>query len=110
MLEQGVTVQFLHENMEFKPNNDNEPNRKNSMQPLMFNILGSFAQFERDLIVERTTEGRERAVAQGKHMGRKASYSQKTMDRAIVQYNNRKDNGMSVSEILKLNGIPKVLC
>lgn len=38
----------------------------------MFNILGSFAQFERDLIVECTSEGRERVKAQGKHTGRKA--------------------------------------
>ncbi|KAA0965284.1 recombinase family protein [Sporosarcina sp. ANT_H38] len=59
LLDKGVTVEFLNENMEFKPNNDNEPNRQNSMQSLMFKILGSFAQFERDLIVERTTEGRE---------------------------------------------------
>ena len=45
LLEQGVTGQFLNLNMEFKQNNDNEPNRQNSMQLLMFNILGSFAQF-----------------------------------------------------------------
>ena len=107
LLEQGVTVQFLNENMEFKPNNDNEPNRQNSMQSLMFNILGSFAQFERDLIVERTTEGRERAVAQGKHMGRKASYTPKAMKKAIDQYQNHEENGMSASDILKLNDIPK---
>ncbi|WP_374116810.1 recombinase family protein [Peribacillus frigoritolerans] len=31
----------------------------------LFNILGSFAQFERDLIVERTTDGRERAKKTG---------------------------------------------
>ena len=68
LMEQGVTVQFLNENIEFKPNNDNEPNRQNSMQSLLFNILGSFTRFERDLIVERTTEGRLRAVAQGKQV------------------------------------------
>lgn len=105
LLKKGITVRFLKENMEFKP--ENADNKPNSMQSLMFNILGSFAQFERDLIVERTTEGRERAIAEGKHMGRKASYTQKTMDKAVDQYKNRKDNKMSVSDILKLNGIPK---
>ena len=36
----------------------------------MFTMLGAIGQFERDLIKERTTEGRERAKAKGKHMGR----------------------------------------
>ena len=35
----------------------------------MFTMLGAIAEFERDLIAERTTEGRERAKAQGKHYG-----------------------------------------
>lgn len=37
----------------------------------MFTMLGAIAEFERDLINERTAEGRERAKLQGKHMGRK---------------------------------------
>ena len=35
---------------------------------LMFTMLGAIAEFERDLIAERTTEGRERAKAQGKNL------------------------------------------
>ena len=100
--EKGVNVQFLKENFVFEANG-----KPNSLGTLLFNILGSFAQFERDLIVERTTEGRERAKEQGKHMGRKAGFSAKAMQKAIEQYNNRADNKMSVSDILKLNGIPK---
>ncbi|SDP27824.1 Resolvase, N terminal domain [Paenibacillus sp. yr247] len=42
------------------------------MQSLTFNMLGAFAQFERDLIVDRTTEGHERAKKKGTHMGRPA--------------------------------------
>lgn len=100
--EKGVNVQFLKENMTFETDG-----KSNSLGTLLFNILGSFAQFERDLIVERTTEGRERAKEQGKHMGRKAGFSSKAMQKAIEQYKNRADNKMSVSDILKLNGIPK---
>jgi DNA invertase Pin-like site-specific DNA recombinase len=37
---------------------------------LMLNILGGLAEFERELIVERTTEGRMRAKERGQHMGR----------------------------------------
>lgn len=100
--EKGVNVRFLKENMTFEADG-----KSNSLGTLLFNILGSFAQFERDLIVERTTEGRERAKEQGKHMGRKAGFSPKAMQKAIEQYKNRADNKMSVSDILKLNGIPK---
>ena len=37
---------------------------------LQFTILAAFAQFERDLIRERTLEGIRRARMQGKHLGR----------------------------------------
>lgn len=48
----GVTVTFLDNSLTF------EPNKRDSMQTLMMNMLGSFAQFERDLIVTRTQEGK----------------------------------------------------
>jgi DNA invertase Pin-like site-specific DNA recombinase len=37
---------------------------------LMLTVLGGLAEFERDLIRARTSEGRERAVARGVKMGR----------------------------------------
>jgi len=37
---------------------------------LLFNILGSIAEFERDLINERTAEGRAKAMARGVRFGR----------------------------------------
>lgn len=37
---------------------------------LMFTILSALAEFERELILARTKEGRERAIAKGKKMGR----------------------------------------
>jgi DNA invertase Pin-like site-specific DNA recombinase len=37
---------------------------------LMLTVLGSFAEFERSLIKERTSEGRARAVKAGKRLGR----------------------------------------
>ena len=38
---------------------------------LMFNMLGSIAQFERELMLERQREGIARAKAAGKYKGRK---------------------------------------
>lgn len=40
----------------------------------MFTMLGAIAEFERDMINERTTEGRERARKLGKHLGRKGIF------------------------------------
>lgn len=37
---------------------------------LMLTVLGGLAEFERELIRARTSEGRERAKARGQHMGR----------------------------------------
>ncbi|TQB37729.1 recombinase family protein, partial [Enterococcus faecalis] len=50
---EGVTITFLDNALTF------EPNKSDSMQTLMMNMLGSFAQFERDLIVTRTQEGKQ---------------------------------------------------
>jgi DNA invertase Pin-like site-specific DNA recombinase len=38
---------------------------------LMLTVLGGLAEFERDLIKERTSEGRNRAVKAGKRLGRR---------------------------------------
>lgn len=97
----GVSVKFLKEQMTFEAGNNN------SLNTLLFNILGSFAQFERDLIVERTSEGRERAKANGKKFGRKPSSSRKEIDKAIELYKNRNENGLSVGDILKMTDVKK---
>lgn len=97
----GVSICFISENMEF-----NADDSTNSLQVLLFNILGSFAQFERDLIVERTTEGRERAKKQGKHMGR-PSRPKKDIEKALNFYNNRETNKMSVKDISQATSVPE---
>lgn len=99
--EKGVSIKFIKENMTFNADSSN------SLNTLLFNILGSFAQFERDLIVERTTEGRERAKSQGKHMGRRSSSSPKEIKKAIELYKERLNNGLSVNDILKMTGVKR---
>jgi putative DNA-invertase from lambdoid prophage Rac len=46
-------------------------------------VLNAVAEFERDLLIERTNSGIERAKSQGKHMGRKHSLT--VEQRAEVQ-------------------------
>lgn len=51
-------------------------------------MLGAIAEFERDLINERTSEGRERAKMQGKHMGR-YGIDEKDVKQALKLYFDR---------------------
>lgn len=44
---------------------------------LMVKVLAAVADFERDLIIERTQAGQARARAEGKHMGRPAKTTEK---------------------------------
>lgn len=99
--DKGMNVRLLKENVEFQADNNS-----NSNQNLLFNILGSFAQFERDIIVERTGEGRERAKKQGKHMGR-PSQDKRAIEKALKLYNEREANGLSVNDISKMTNVPR---
>ncbi|MDU4435446.1 MAG: recombinase family protein [Pluralibacter gergoviae] len=62
--DKGVSVHFYKENMKF--NGD----KSDSMTNLLFNILGSFAEFERELMLERQREGIAKAKEAGKYKGR----------------------------------------
>jgi DNA invertase Pin-like site-specific DNA recombinase len=56
---------------------------------LMLTVLGGLAEFERDLIRARTSEGRERAKARGVKMGPKYKLTQHQLREAIK----RRDEG-----------------
>lgn len=51
---------------------------------LMLTVLGGLAEFERELIKARTTEGRVRAVARGVHMGRPAKLTRHQKTEALA--------------------------
>ena len=57
-------------NVQFRTLKENLVLDDNPTNKLMINILSSFAQFERDIIRERTIAGLERARKQGKKLGR----------------------------------------
>ena len=50
----------------------------NATGKLMLNVLGSVAQFEREMMLERQLEGIAKAKAQGKYKGRTPTARQKT--------------------------------
>jgi DNA invertase Pin-like site-specific DNA recombinase len=62
---------------------------------LMLTVLGGLAEFERELIRSRTSEGRERAKAKGVVMGRKPKLTHHQRQEAIA----RRECGESLVEI-----------
>lgn len=60
-------------NVQFKTLKENIVLDDNPTNKLMINILSAFAQFERDIIRERTIAGLERARQEGKKLGRPKS-------------------------------------
>src|SRR5262245_824665 len=62
---------------------------------LMLTVLGGLAEFERHLILARTTEGRKRAQARGVRFGRKLKLTQHQIAEALQ----RKQAGEALAEI-----------
>ena len=66
LTERGVHIAFVKENLTFT--GEDSP-----MSNLLLNVMGAFAQFERELIRERQREGIAIARREGKYRGRKPS-------------------------------------
>ena len=93
LIDSGVTVNVLNVGV---LSND-------SVSALLRNILLSFAQFERDMIVERTREGR--AIARqkpGYREGRPKKYSRTQLDHAMDLLENH-----SYKQVVEMTGISK---
>src|ERR1017187_2736286 len=69
----GIAVQFLKENLTFTGDD-------NAMSKLLFNMLGSFAEFERSLIRERQREGIAMAKTSGVYREPKPSLTAEQAD------------------------------
>jgi DNA invertase Pin-like site-specific DNA recombinase len=91
MTGKGITVTFIKENLTFTSD------KKNPMQELLFNIMGAFAQFERELIRERQREGIQIAKANGVYRGRK----QEMTPERIAEIKSRVSAGEAKAKIAK---------
>ena len=93
LIDSGVTVNVL--NLGILDNS--------SMSVLMRNILLSFAQFERDMIVQRTQEGKSVARTKpGYREGRKPKYTQEQLQHALELLSDH-----SYGQVTKMTGISK---
>ena len=67
----------------------------------MLTVLGGLAEFERHLILARTTEGRKRAQARGVRFGRKPKLTAHQRREAVA----RREAGEPLTEIAKTFGV-----
>lgn len=88
LVDSGCSFYFVNQGFHFCKSNNN------AMTSLQLNMLSAFAEFERELIRERTFEGLERAKAQGKKLGRPAGSKDKNGKRNksgyFLRYHNKK--------------------
>ncbi len=70
---------------------------------LMLTVLGGLAEFERDLIRSRTSEGRDRAKARGVKLGRRPALN--PAQRSFVAQ--QRANGESVRHLARVLGVSK---
>lgn len=106
----GRSVKNLAELMEYFNENDirlislkETIDTKSSTGRLLFTIISSISQFERDVIAERTSEGLKAARARGRLGGRPKIPTEK-LNKAIALY---KTKEYSITEITDLTGVSK---
>lgn len=73
------------------------------MGKFMFHLFGSFAEFERGLLIERTNAGLVAAKARGRSGGRKPLLDKKDVLRMVELY----QTGAKVPEICKIFGMSR---
>ena len=88
-----ASVTFFSENLTFSGRDD-------AMSTLMLQMMGSFAQFERSMILKRQAEGIAVAKAKGAYKGRKASIDRDVISKMIKA-------GSSLTSIAKSLGISR---
>ncbi len=93
----GVTVEFLREGLKFGSGKDDATSR------LLLGVMGSIAEFERELIRERQAEGIRAAKARGVYKGRKVALA----DAAVEGARRRIKAGVPKSVVARELGVSR---
>lgn len=93
----GVKVVFVKENLSIGGAG------LDAMGALVFNIMGAFAQFERDLISDRTKQALSAKKANGQVLGRPSTHSEETREEVKARY----ARGEKVTHIAEATGLPR---
>ncbi|WP_321403846.1 recombinase family protein [Maridesulfovibrio sp.] len=92
----GISVHFHKENLTFD-------GQVSSLQKLMFQMLGAFGEFERNLIRERQAEGIAIAKQAGKYKGRKKALSSSQ----VSEIQERMNAGEKVTHLANEYGVSR---
>jgi DNA invertase Pin-like site-specific DNA recombinase len=87
----GITIVFKRENID----------TQTAMGQFFLTVLGSLAQFEREIMIERINAGIARAKAEGKKMGRPTKLNDSLINAVTMLY----DKGVSIRNISKTLGL-----
>jgi len=101
-----LVTSFREKGIEFVSLNDSI-DTTTAQGRLTFNIFASFAEFEREIIRERTLAGLQAARERGRIGGRKKGLSPEAKKTAFACYQLWKDHTRTVSEILKIVNVSK---
>jgi DNA invertase Pin-like site-specific DNA recombinase len=93
----NIIKQITDAGATFKSIKDQWADTTTAQGRLILTVLGGLAEFERELIAERTGEGRERALAKGVVFGRKPKLTHHQRLEAIA----RRDAGETVASIAR---------
>ena len=93
----GIVKRIVDAKAQFRSLAERWADTSTSTGRLMLAVLGGLADVERDLIRTRTAEGRSRAKAQGKHMGRPPSLTPAQQKEAI----RRRAQGATLDELAR---------
>ena len=92
LISMNVGIRFIKENINVSSNG------LDSMNKLIFNLFGAFAEFEKDLISERTKQGLQAKKEQGVKLGRKQTYSDEQVKEILKEY---EENLITIEDIAK---------
>ena len=95
--EKGVGIEFLSERLVFSGNNDD------AFAKLQLQLMGAFAEFERNIIRKRQAEGIAKAKAKGVYDNRKRK--KKVSDKRIFEL---VTEGLNKSEIAEALGVSRM--
>lgn len=95
--EKGVSIEFLSERLVFSGSTDD------AFAKLQLQMMGAFAEFERNIIRKRQAEGIAKAKAKGVYDNRKRK--KKVSDKRITEL---KTNGLNNTEIAKHLGVSRM--
>ncbi len=94
----NILAQITDKGAGFRSLADAWADTRSAQGRLMLTVLGGLAEFERELIRVRTSEGRERAKARGVHMGRPPKLTPHQKKEAL----RRREDGETTREIARL--------